>query len=499
LTRLILVISFIMSVTTVSAFYMKRESYVDIPSANFNRGLYFNLSSSYPVRDVDDVKFDPNFGIGFSYNRFGGALKWYNGADFSFDLSYQILEGNSNIPGLSIGMAEITVTQYISPAGSDKVFNDEDYPDRPPEIASAYLVGTKKIGENFEITAGLGRGRFVGYGPRSYIPNSDIFFEEKHKNWVIGLFGGMRIILPNKLAFILEDDGRDVNFGIEYQSELVRGTLALNKLELFTADEEWGFSPRISLNVSYKIMGMKKKVEESKKSPFAIELIDNKSRVPVAGSTIIRSQEGDTIAVSKNRKIHSFLLKPDVYIAHITSEGYFNKKIKMVVKGEVSRNLYTVELNKKSIPKKPIEAKGSIFSVDDFEGVKNTVEGMRVKFIFKEFDLSSRAYEVLDRIVELIGNDEDINIIVIGHTCAVGTYEDNQILSENRAEEVKEYLIWRGISPGRIKTEAYGERRPVAANDTEENREKNRRVQFILYKKVNDDSFENNIFQIPEY
>jgi OOP family OmpA-OmpF porin len=72
-------------------------------------------------------------------------------------------------------------------------------------------------------------------------------------------------------------------------------------------------------------------------------------------------------------------------------------------------------------------------------------------------------------------------------------------LSENRAEEVKEYLIWRGISPGRIKTEAYGERRPVAANDTEENREKNRRVQFILYKKVNDDSFENNIFQIPEY
>jgi outer membrane protein OmpA-like peptidoglycan-associated protein len=475
LTRLIIVVSFIMSVTTVSAFYMKREAYVDIPSANFNQGLYFNLSSSYPIRNIDDVKFDPNFGIDFSYNRFGGALKWYNGADFSFDLSYQILEGNSNIPGLSIGMAEITVTQYISPAGSDKVFNDEDYPDRPPEIASAYIVGTKKIGENFEITAGLGRGRFVGYGPRSYIPNSDIFFEENHKNWVIGLFGGMRVILPNKLAFILEDDGRDVNFGIEYQNELVKGTLALNKLELFTAGEEWGYSPRVSLNVSYKIMTMKKKVEEEKEFAVSIELIDNKSRVPVAGNTIISKWEGDTIGVSENRKIHSFLLKPGVYILHITSEGYFNKKIEMVVKREISRNLYTVELNKKSVPKDSIK-------VDDFEDVKNTVESIRVKFGFKKYDLTAGAYSILDKIVELIGDDEDISIIIIGHTCSIGTYEDNQILSENRAEKVKEYLIWCGISPGRIRTEAYGERRPVAANDTEENREKNRRVQFILYK-----------------
>ena len=228
---------------------------------------------------------------------------------------------------------------------------------------------------------------------------------------------------------------------------------------------------------------MKKKVEEEKEFTVAIELIDNESREPVMGNTVISNREGDTIGISENRKVHSFLLKPGLYISHITSEGYVDKKIEMLVKGEVGGNLYAVELNKKAIPEKPIEAKDSIVVVDNFGDIKNTVEGINIKFIFREFDLSARAYGILDRIVELIRGDESINLIVIGHTCSIGSYEENQTLSEKRAEAVKDYLIGRGISPDRINTEAYGERRPIADNDTEENRKKNRRVQFILYRK----------------
>ena len=84
MTRLIIIVSFIISVT-VGAFYMKRESYIDIPTANLTQGLYVNVSSSYPILNVDDVKFDPNFGIDLSYNKFGAALKWYDGVDFAVD------------------------------------------------------------------------------------------------------------------------------------------------------------------------------------------------------------------------------------------------------------------------------------------------------------------------------------------------------------------------------------------------------------------------------
>jgi len=483
LTRLIIISLFIISITT-NAYQMKRESYIDIPTASLTQGLYVNVHSSYPIKDVNDVKFDPNIGIDFSYNKFGGALKWYDGADFAIDLSYQILSDSGGSPGLSLGISEISTGKYISTAGSDEVINDENYTDRPPEIASAYIVGTKKISKNFEMTAGIGRGRFIGYGPRSQYVNIDAFSDENHENWAMGLFGGIKVTFPNNLSFIVEEDGRDANIGIEYQNELVKGTLALNKLELF--GEEAELSPRVSLNLSYKIMDLKEKVkkEEKKEFPVAIELIDKESGEPVKGHTITINKKGDTVKVSAFKDIHSFSLEPGMYTSHISATNYVDRKIEMAVKGGISENLYTIELSKKEIPKKPDKVKDSV-EIYDFGDLKNQVEGISIKFPLGEFKLTSRAYGILDRIVELIGigDDKGINLLIIGHTCDIGSYEFNQKLSEQRAENVKEYLIGRGISPARMSTEAYGERKPIANNNTEEGRKKNRRAQFILYKK----------------
>ena len=191
----------------------------------------------------------------------------------------------------------------------------------------------------------------------------------------------------NNLSFIVEEDGRDANFGIGYQNEIFKGTLALNKLELFTADDDSELSPRISLDLSYKIMDIKKKAEEKEKSSVGIELIDSESGEPVNGNTIISSKEGDTVQISINRRIHSFLLEPGVFIAYITSEGYANKKIEITVKGGMGENLYTVELNKKKVNENLIEAKDSVVVVDDFVDVKNTVEGVSIKFPFKNIYL----------------------------------------------------------------------------------------------------------------
>ncbi len=471
---------FVVSIA-VNAFQMKREAYIDMPTANFTQGLYVNVSSSYPIKDVDDVKFDPNIGIDFSYNKFGMAVKWYDGIDFAMDLSYQILAESESVPGLAIGIAELSNSKYVSPAGSEDVFNDENYTDRPPEIASAYIVGTKKMGKSFELTGGIGRGRFVGYGPRSYIPNTDIFFDENHENWAVGLFGGTKVTFPNNLAFIVETDGRDANVGIEYQNELVKGTLALNKLELFSSENE--LSPRVSLNLSYKMTNLQERVKEIEKKefPVAIELIDKKSREPVKGYTTTTSIKGDTIQASSFEKnIHSFELEPGLYTSFITAAGYRNKEIEMTVKGGTSKNFYTIELNKIEEPKKPVKAEDSIRIIDNFEEIKDQVEGISIKFPLGEFKLTPRAYGISDRIVELIGNDKGINLLIIGHTCDIGSYEFNQKLSEKRAGNVKEYLIGRGIPAEKISTEAYGETKPLADNSTEAGRIRNRRAELIV-------------------
>lgn len=68
---------------------------------------------------------------------------------------------------------------------------------------------------------------------------------------------------------------------------------------------------------------------------------------------------------------------------------------------------------------------------------------------------------------------------IAGHTDNTGTEEDNAELSQERAEAVKNFLVkFYGISPDRLIARGYGESQPVASNETEEGRARNRRVVF---------------------
>jgi outer membrane protein OmpA-like peptidoglycan-associated protein len=73
-----------------------------------------------------------------------------------------------------------------------------------------------------------------------------------------------------------------------------------------------------------------------------------------------------------------------------------------------------------------------------------------------------------------------VTIHLVGHTDAVGTDEANQILSEGRANSVRNDLIQRGVAAERMTAEGKGEKEPVADNDTEEGRQLNRRVEFTI-------------------
>ena len=82
--------------------------------------------------------------------------------------------------------------------------------------------------------------------------------------------------------------------------------------------------------------------------------------------------------------------------------------------------------------------------------------------------------------IELLSNS--LSIILIGHTDNSGSEELNNILSLDRANQVSNYFINKGISKSRITTKGQGELEPLFNNDTEENKRKNRRVQIILNK-----------------
>ena len=88
----------------------------------------------------------------------------------------------------------------------------------------------------------------------------------------------------------------------------------------------------------------------------------------------------------------------------------------------------------------------------------------------------------LDRVVKLLNENPAIEIEMSAHTDSRGSDEYNFTLSDSRARSVMEYILSKGIATSRITSKGYGETQPVVANDTDENRQLNRRVEFKIIK-----------------
>lgn len=86
----------------------------------------------------------------------------------------------------------------------------------------------------------------------------------------------------------------------------------------------------------------------------------------------------------------------------------------------------------------------------------------------------------LQDLYDLLKENADLRIRIVGHTDNVGSDRDNQILSEGRANSVRNEMINRGIDPSRIEAVGKGKTQPIDTNDTEEGRANNRRVEFII-------------------
>ena len=94
--------------------------------------------------------------------------------------------------------------------------------------------------------------------------------------------------------------------------------------------------------------------------------------------------------------------------------------------------------------------------------------------------LQPEAYKVVDELVEYLKRKEDEKIEVGGHTDNVGKPEANMILSTNRANTVRTYLLTKGIAPERVTFKGYGITVPIAENDTAEGRALNRRTEVKI-------------------
>ncbi|MFH1196403.1 MAG: OmpA family protein [bacterium] len=137
------------------------------------------------------------------------------------------------------------------------------------------------------------------------------------------------------------------------------------------------------------------------------------------------------------------------------------ERIENIVKKHIPR-----EITKEIVVDRPVS-----------EQAKNWVL-VGVNFDFNSHRLKTESYPVLFHAVQVLLQNPTMTVEIQGHTDNIGSEQYNQRLSEKRAEAVRNYLVARGIAANRLRTVGFGEKRPLADNNSPEGRSMNRRIEF---------------------
>jgi outer membrane protein OmpA-like peptidoglycan-associated protein len=107
-----------------------------------------------------------------------------------------------------------------------------------------------------------------------------------------------------------------------------------------------------------------------------------------------------------------------------------------------------------------------------------------VSFDTGRSDIKSNFRPILERFATTLQENPAANVTIIGHTDNTGSDAVNNPLSLERAAHTRDYLTSRGVNPGRIVIDGRGEREPIASNDSEAGRARNRRVEIYVAEPV---------------
>ncbi|MEZ4904931.1 MAG: OmpA family protein [Spirosomataceae bacterium] len=172
------------------------------------------------------------------------------------------------------------------------------------------------------------------------------------------------------------------------------------------------------------------------------------------------------------------------YLIEIEANGYEPTRMQLEAadwakRGEFLTNISLVPLKKNSpsVKIKPV-VNEKIF--DNIKAGQSLAIEDNVYFDQSSYILRSEAYGQLNRLAAIMKRTPTISIEIVGHTDNTGDPRLNQTLSEQRAKVIANYLGNQGVDESSITHRGEGASKPIAPNDSEENRQRNRRVQFLI-------------------
>ena len=227
-------------------------------------------------------------------------------------------------------------------------------------------------------------------------------------------------------------------------------------------------------------------------SKFTFRVLDEKTRKVVdkctAKLTDVKSSQ--ELILSKSGDEYSVELSPVAsYMLEIEAVGYAKYVSRIEPNSDRKRDVQLLR-TRETVVAKPSTLSASIAnpkeklsnstgkSFDKIEKGKAIVLN-NVYFEQSSFIMQKESYPELDKVVSMLKTNPQTKIEIGGHTDNIGDNRLNLALSENRAKVILNYLVSKGIDEDRLLYKGYGGTKPVAPNDTEDNKKKNRRVEIV--------------------
>ncbi|UKN02658.1 OmpA family protein [Paracrocinitomix mangrovi] len=276
---------------------------------------------------------------------------------------------------------------------------------------------------------------------------SDIFYTRKDENgnWTTPLNVGYPINTQhNEVGLIVSTDGKLGYFA----SGAIDGSIEIYQFELYD-----DIRPK-------DVLFVKGELKDDKGEPVKDAIVEVSYKNSGKNEEIrVNGDDGKWAAVVKLEEE-----KEDVMIT-MKKEGYsFDTQLIKAEELEKSEERY---------------ASGVKFEIEEIK-VGETFEMDNILYATKSYALNEDGKFVLDQFVKFLKAHPTIKCSIQGHTDDQGDAKENQVLSENRAKGVVEYIVSKGIDKSRLQYEGFGEAKPKVPNNSNYNRSLNRRTEVKI-------------------